>query len=459
MDRNFYTKSNKNNILVIKDIETGKNLNWEIKIFDRGLDLLQDTIFELDRSYSINKIYSENENYKILFKKNYSNEKEYLYLFYNTNSNKIEFKEIKLPLSIRISNVLFYKGSIVFYGNLKNGKSLIGIYNLITNQLNNIYEYLYYDNDIINIFKQDFKSFYVLISNKGNNGFDLIERKIYDLNGDIINSHIIDSENHSIIESKIYSESNKDIYLSLLGNKNSRESIGIQLNLVENNISKFKKEIYFLEINSISSFFIEFKKEIKRKIKKQDIKKIKLGYEFYLDTLFILNNEIHFSAESIKPNFNNDGFSNYSYMPFYNTYSGTYDNKINPKFGGYTHDINFYIKMNNEGNLISSSISPIKNLNTFYKNPYKNYITKEKNLIEFYVNKGIINIIDKDFESNFFIESSINLESNNDDLIIKTETNPEGTNHWYDVNYYSYGVQRIKKKKRVFFISNFEINR
>ena len=28
LDRNFYTKSNKNNILVIKDIETGKNLNW-----------------------------------------------------------------------------------------------------------------------------------------------------------------------------------------------------------------------------------------------------------------------------------------------------------------------------------------------------------------------------------------------------------------------------------------------
>ena len=90
---------------------------------------------------------------------------------------------------------------------------------------------------------------------------------------------------------------------------------------------------------------------------------------------------------------------------------------------------------------------------------YKNYITKERNLIEFYVNKGIINIRDKAFESNFFIESSINLESNNDDLIIKTETNPEKTSHWYDYNYYSYGVQRIKKNKRVFFISNFEINR
>ena len=459
LDRNFYTESNNNNILVIKDIETGKNLNWEIKIFDRKLDLLQKKIFELDRSYSINKIYSEDKDYKILFKKNYSNEKEYLYIFYDVESNKIKFQEIKLPLSIRINNVLFYNESIVFYGNLKNGKSLIGIYNLITNQLNNIYEYLYYDNDIINIFKEDLKSFYVLISNRGKNGLDLIERKIYDLKGDLIDFIYIYSNNHSIIESKIYSQNNKDIYLSLIGNKNSRESIGIQLNFLENDILKFKKEIYFLEIKSISDFFIENKKDLKRKIKKQDIKKIKLGYELYIDTLFLLNNEIHFSAESIKPNFNNDGFSNYSYMPFYNTYSGTYDNKINPKFGGYTHDLNFYIKTDNEGNLISSLISPIKNLNTFYNTPYKNYISKERNLIEFYVNKGIINIADKEFESNFMLESSINLKSINDDVIVKTETNPEGTNHWYDDNYYSYGVQRLKKNKRVFFISNFEINR
>ena len=50
------------------------------------------------------------------------------------------------------------------------------------------------------------------------------------------------------------------------------------------------------------------------------------------------------------------------------------------------------------------------------------------------------------------------LKSNNNEVIIKTETNPEGTYLWYENNYYSYGVQRLKKNKRVFFISNFEIN-
>ncbi len=458
LDRNFYTKSNNNNLIVIKDIETGRNLNWEIKIYDRDLNLINDTIFELDRSYVIHKIHSEKNNYEILFKKNYSNEKEYLYLSYNTKSNKIQIKEINFPLSIRISNTLLFKESIVFFGNLKNGKSLVGIYNLSNRQLKNIYEYLYYDNDIINIYKNRDESFYVLIANRGKNGNEIIEKKSYNLKGEEIDFYAIESENHSIIESRIYSQNNKEIFLSLFGNKNSKEAIGFQIDLLENGYLSNKKKIYFLEIKSISDFFKEFKKDISRKIEKQEISKIKLGYEFYVDTLFLLNDEVHFSVESIKPNFSNDGFSNYSYMPFYNTYSGTYDNKVNPKFGGYSHEINFYVKTDLKGNPILSAITDINSLNTFYKLPYKNYIIDKNNLIEFYVNKGIINISKNDFDNKSKIESSINLKSNNNEVIIKTETNPEGTYLWYENNYYSYGVQRLKKNKRVFFISNFEIN-
>ena len=142
LDRNFYVKSNKDNLIYIKDIETGKNLNWEMKIYDRNLNLLKDTLFELDRSYAILKIYSHNRKYEIFFKKNYSNEKEYLHLLYDFESNNIKIEKINLPLSVKINNVLFYNEFIIFFGNLKNGKSLIGFYNLITRQLNNIYEYL-----------------------------------------------------------------------------------------------------------------------------------------------------------------------------------------------------------------------------------------------------------------------------------------------------------------------------
>ena len=71
LDRNFYVKSNKDNLIYIKDIETGKNLNWEMKIYDRNLNLLKDTLFELDRSYALLKIYSDKRIYISLFIKNF----------------------------------------------------------------------------------------------------------------------------------------------------------------------------------------------------------------------------------------------------------------------------------------------------------------------------------------------------------------------------------------------------
>ena len=57
LDRNFYIKSNNDNLIVIRDIEGDRNLNWEIRVYDRNLNLVNDTIFELDRSYIIQKIH------------------------------------------------------------------------------------------------------------------------------------------------------------------------------------------------------------------------------------------------------------------------------------------------------------------------------------------------------------------------------------------------------------------
>ena len=57
----------------------------------------------------------------------------------------------------------------------------------------------------------------------------------------------------------------------------------------------------------------------------------------------------------------------------------------------------------------------------------------------------------------------VNIDGNN--IVLKSETNPEGIINWYDNNYLTYGVQNMKKRgsskigfKRVFYISNFEIH-
>tara|TARA_B100001113_G_C20792783_1_gene484725 strand:- start:176 stop:637 length:462 start_codon:yes stop_codon:yes gene_type:complete len=153
-------------------------------------------------------------------------------------------------------------------------------------------------------------------------------------------------------------------------------------------------------------------------------------------------------------------------MPYYNSYTGRYDKKINPKFGGYSHDISIYLVLDMKGNIQLSSVERINNLKTFDNKPYLNYIIKGNNLISFYVNKGIITLLKKNIVKN--IKSKVGvfrLKVDENETVIKSETNPEGTFNWYKNNYLSYGIQNIKIKdqtqninKRVFYISNFEIN-
>ena len=464
LDRSFWTSSNNQNLILIQDQETGKKLNWKINTYSRELEKIKDTIFQLDRSFSLTKIISEKSSFKLFFKKNYSNEKNYLIINYLPSSNLIEIKEIILPLSLNITNILMLEDKLVFSSKMKNGKNLLSIYNLNKNQLVNIYEYLYRDKNILKLKKVNSNYFSAITSERSKNNLKKIEREIYNLEGEKIYSYQIESNNHSIVDTKILDYKNISYSVSLFGNKNSNESIGIQIDKFryDSLISTQKK--YFLEINLIKDFMMMEKKNLTKKINKKNISNSKFGYELYLDTIFIENNNLYFSIESIKADYSNDGFSNYSYIPFYNTYSGTYDRKINPNFGGYSHDINLFMKFNLNGRLIWSSISKMNSFNTFSNRAYNNYILNENKLISFYVNKGEISYTESLFDGiNKTSKIGLNMISK-EDIKISNETNPEGTFHWYSNNYYTIGVQKIKnnkaiqkKNKRIFYITNFEI--
>jgi len=464
LDRNFWTSSNKDNLILIQDQETGKKLNWKINTYNRQLDKIKDTTYQLDRSFSLIKIISEESNFKLFYKKNYSNEKTYLLINYLPNSNLIESKEIQLPLSLDITNILTHEDKIVFSSKMKNGKNLLSIYNLNKNQLVNVYEYLYRDKSILKLNKINSNYFSVLTSKRTKNNLKNTEREVYNLEGEKIYSFEINSTNHSIFDTKIIDYKNISYSISLFGNKNSNEAIGVQFDKFRYDTLISSEKTYFLEINQIIDFISKENKNVIRKLNSKNIRNLKFGYELYLDTIFIDNNNLNFSIESTKADYSNDGFSNYSYIPFYNTYSGTYDRKINPNFGGYSHDINLFMKFNLNGKLIWSSISNMNGFNTFSDRSYNNYILKENKLFSFYINKGEISFTESSFNGkNVTFKSDLNMVDK-EDIKISNETNPEGTFHWYLNNYYTIGVQKIKNKrsiekksKRVFYITNFEI--
>ena len=110
--------------------------------------------------------------------------------------------KIKFPLSLKIVDILIYQDKIVFYSSTKNGKNLVSIYNVINNQLNNIYEYLYTENTILYIDKLDNNNFFVLVSEKGSNTLNQLERRVYNLDGEKLASLKLLSYNISLINSK-----------------------------------------------------------------------------------------------------------------------------------------------------------------------------------------------------------------------------------------------------------------
>ena len=149
-------------------------------------------------------------------------------------------------------------------------------------------------------------------------------------------------------------------------------------------------------------------------------------------------------------------------MPFYNTYTGTYDRKVNPNFGGYSHEIGILISFDINLKSISVNAFEVNKFETFYRKPYYKYLISDDKIINFYVNKGKIFISKFNSTTKKSKRNNISIYPRNEDnIVIKTETNPEGTRHWYSNNYITYGIQKLKlqngKNKRVFFITNFEI--
>ena len=465
LSRNYWISSNNDNLLLVRDYETGKELDWKISLLNKKLNIEKDTILNLDRSYNILKIKSDNSNFYILYKNNYSNDKEYLLLKYNAIENRTLQTKIKFPLSLKIVDILIYQDKIVFYSSTKNGKNLVSIYNVINNQLNNIYEYLYTENTILYIDKLDNNNFFVLVSEKGSNTLNQLERRVYNLDGEKLASLKLLSYNNSLINSKLLDVGKYTYSISLFSDKNSIETKGIQFDKIFENRIISSRLINFLEINSFKNFISRDRKKISKKLKSNKIDKIKLSYQFYLDSIFSYEDKLIITLEALKPDFTNDGFSNYSYKPFYNSYSGTYDTKVNPNFGGFNHNLGMIISLSLEGNISWCIVQNINSLNTFYKKPYNNYIISKENASSFYVNKGDIIYSSFDYDNELIESNILNINPiNKNDIIVNTETNPEGTYLWYKNNYYTYGIQKIKsseldikKNRKVFFITNFEI--
>ena len=217
-------------------------------------------------------------------------------------------------------------------------------------------------------------------------------------------------------------------------------------------------------------YYLKDKKEekVKRKIdKKTSLKKnIKLNYNLIIDDIIKNDSIFIISGESYFEEYNERGL--YPTLTFYNSYSGNYDKALDPNFGGYNHTHAIIVAFNINGEIIwNNSLE----LNDIISMKIKKYVKVDsnnfsKNIVLIYFHKGIITL-KKINENNDLVEKKSYeltlLEKG--DILLESEKIMEGFEHWYDNNYFAYGIQKIKNKKdkdvklnrRIFYINKIQL--
>ena len=202
LNRNNYLSVSKDHIFLLRENESEKDLKWNIKLLDYNFKPINDTTISLDRSYFINKIDEYDGDFHLFFKRNYSNDKKYLIIKYSSQKGNIIYQEINFPLSLDVKKVLYFNKYFVFLSKTNNTKNLISIYNFENNQLNNIYEFMNSNKNVLKINKINSSSFGVIISENNSNGLKVISRSIYDLNGNSRDKIRIENKDFSVIETR-----------------------------------------------------------------------------------------------------------------------------------------------------------------------------------------------------------------------------------------------------------------
>ena len=472
LDRNYWAIKNKKRILVINDFETGDKLIWKFKLLDLKLNLLSENEINLDRSYRIKDHFSIEDNIFILYKKDYSNDKEYKIIIINSSDNSIKEYQIHTPFSIKVTQIKYISGNIILSGKSNQNRSIVVLYDTISNQLKILSGFYKLNQEILNIKIGDSNNYFsiIYVASNSNNVSELV-KKNYTVEGNEIASLGIKSNNYSFIDGKFYNiNNNQHIVIGTYGRKNSRYTRGLFFSKIENDQQTFIK---FYDYSKMENFFYYLKDKKEKKIKKKIVKKdnlkknMKLSYNLIIDDVNENDSLFLISGESYFEEYNERGF--YPTITFYNAYSGNYDKALDPNFSGYNHTHSIIAAFNIDGELIWDNSIDITDIISFEEKKYVKISINDntKDIAMIYFHKGVISLKIINERRNLTDKKSYPLNPlKKNDIILESEKLMEGLEHWYDNYYFTYGIQKIrnikdndiKLKRRVFYINKIQLN-
>ena len=292
LNRNYWVESNLNELLLIKDYETGKNIRWDFLIYNKKLNEIYSEKILMDRSFTLYEKQSENKDFNILYKKEYSNEKEYLLIKIRSDSSKIVRHQIKLPISSTILDFIILDDLFIFSSTTKKREYLLSIYNTKNKRYKNLHASLSINEKIITINKINSNKFEINVLTEKLDRSNSISKREYNIEGNEIERITISLNDKSIINGKFYKIDNNIIGIGFYGLMNSSSPQGIYISSHINQAMEFIKIYNFYELPNFYTDNNKQRKNILKKIKNNRFDKIRQNHNFVFNSFFKFNETI-----------------------------------------------------------------------------------------------------------------------------------------------------------------------
>ena len=369
--------------------------------------------------------------------------------------------DVKTSLAMELSHFEVVGRSLIF-GGYSNARPIISLFNLVSRK-NKVMPGFYNTNSqILNIQTDDaLNNFTVLSTERTVNKHTTIAISTFTEYGEQVHTQLLKSElDKSLVDGMSTNFDNGTQYISgTFSKRKSDYSLGVYLTKLNLGRQDFIEYHDYSDLENVFSYMKANREErVKEKIerKKTKGKKMKLNYRLLINQIIQNNDEIILIGEAYYPKYSNYGASGYLEP------SQHFDDS---NFIGYNYTHAIVVGFSKQGKLLWDNSFEINDVLSYRLKKNIQISVEEEKIVLLYVFDNVIKskiiMNDEILEGKTFDPLELKFKS---DEIKDHEKEMEGLVKWYDNNFYSFGIHRIKNlqdqdvklNRKVFYINKIQ---
>ncbi|MFA0960896.1 hypothetical protein AB9P05_03760 [Roseivirga sp. BDSF3-8] len=442
---------------------------WEFRMLNMDLDEVWQKKHLVKDDQQLLGYHAEPELIHLLYRDGYGAKDDFVINSYDVLTGDTATYRFINQVGMEITHFEIFFGKMILGGKI-NFRPVVMLYDFETGRGVPL-QGLYNDHSELLQVQPDYKNrrLVVLMQERDRNKSYTISAKYYDPRGDMISEvKLKNRAKHSLLNGMAgFLQNGETLVMGTYGTRVSDYSRGLYLGRVDEGEQLSLDYFNYGELSNFFDYMKEKRQErIKRRIRRRKIKgkKLRFNYRVKLNTVietddqFILLGEAYYVRYSSQPSPRSTSALTGNLPANWRT--NTFTNMMSFSGFQYTHAV--IMGFDKAGNKLWDNSFEINDVELLNLDQLVNATVDDNRIVLLYLYENVIR--SKLIEGNEVVEgksfNDLRLKFE-DDVAQKTDSELTGLNHWFDQNFYAYGVQKIKNmrdegvklNREVFFIN------